>query len=561
MEKLNKLVILLAFIGLQIGTLNAQITILDQSLLTQQSFNSFTVVSVTGNQVWNFSQEYGAVCSGFFGGQSVANEDWLISPVMDLSAMDNVKLTFSHTRGNAAVMNVGVAQGWYKAFATDNYNGNPATTEWFELEGLNQNMTDAWQYISSGQLTIPDGAKSVSSRIAFRYISSNSQSATWEIKDVKVKGLPQGTNPGSNTVFKITNWNTEWLGCTSFGPENETLQINNVAAAMLSMNSDVYCIQEVTNTPSHPSIDQIIAIMGAGQWAGAIVPSNTGDCNQRQAIIYKKSKVQFVSASEMSSGNGAQGNSYNYNWSGGRFPALYNVTFIAGTNSIPVSIVNIHAKAEDNIASSYMRRKGGSEALKTILDGATYNTKNLIIVGDFNDYLVGTTSTTCQCSTSPFKNFMDDHADYSGITSTLIDVDTNFGTHPIIENIIISNELTDNYIANSAEQEEVVAETINSYYYNTSNHLPVSAYFQFEGVAGIEDIAVANTWTVYPNPVKDILYIDYSGATDETTAIYDITGRQIAFEKSGSNTLNVSALPSGMYIIKMGNSSKKFVKE
>src|SRR5690606_10160510 len=137
------------------------------SLLTPASFSLFTPVNVTGPQTWYFSSSYGAVCTGYSAGQSYANEDWLVGPVMDLSQFDDVKLTFEHTRGNLQVMNAGVADGWYKVFATANYTGDPLTTQWTELSGLNQNVTTAWQYIPSGELIVPEAAKSANSRIAF----------------------------------------------------------------------------------------------------------------------------------------------------------------------------------------------------------------------------------------------------------------------------------------------------------------------------------------------------------------------------------------------------------
>ncbi|KGO85967.1 hypothetical protein Q765_12940 [Flavobacterium rivuli WB 3.3-2 = DSM 21788] len=561
MHKLNKIIILLIVMGFRLSMLQAQTTILDQTLLTQQSFNTFTPVSVTGTQGWNFSATYGAVCSGYAAGQSYENEDWLIGPVMDLSQADNVLLTFSHTRGSAPVMNVGVEQGWYKVYATAYYTGVPTTTEWVELEGLNQDITTAWQYVSSGQLSIPDAARSVSSRIAFRYISGATVSATWEIKNVRVTGETQNTNPGTESDFKITNWNTEWLGCTQFGPEDESQQIDNVVAAMLSMNSDVYCLQEVSNTVLSPSIESIVALLGSEQWGGAIVPVNTGDCNQRQGIIYKKSKVQLVNSSEMSTGNAAQGNTYRYNWSGGRYPAVYTINLIAGNALIPVSLINIHAKAEDGVAESYTRRLGGAESLKTILDGATYNTKNVIVIGDFNDYLIGTSSNSCQCTTSPFQNFMDDDDNYTGITSTLTDVDTRFGIHPIIENIIISDELADNYVVNSTAQEVTVPQNIFNYYNTTSNHLPVSAVFRFSTL-GVEANPVEKAWAIYPNPVKELLNITASHALNNTVVeVYDLTGRQVFYSKLNNNTINVSALPAGMYILKMDNKTGKFIKQ
>jgi endonuclease/exonuclease/phosphatase family metal-dependent hydrolase len=555
MQTLNK--ILAVLIVMCAGFIaRAQTTILDETLLTPASFNSFTAVNVTGTQVWNHSTQYGAVCSGFSAGQSYANEDWLISPPMNLAQMENVQLSFAHTRGNAAVMNVGVELGWYKAFATANYTGDPATTQWVELTGLNQNITNAWTYISSGALSIPAAAMSANTRIAFRYQCSASQSATWEIKNVKVTGEPV-TAPGT-AVFKVTNWNTEWLGCTQFGPTDEAQQLNNVAAAMLAMNSDVYCIQEVSNTPSMPTIASLVALLGSDEWEAKLVPATTDDCDQWQAIVYKKSKVQFVSMGLFSNGISAQGNSYHYNWSSGRFPAVYEVNFKAGTTLIPVTIVNIHAKAEDGNAMSYTRRKGASEGLKAILDGAAYNSRNVILTGDFNDFLTGTNSNACACVDSPYKNFMDDTADYTALTANITDANWS---RPLIEHFIVSNELADNYIANSAVQEVTMPPAIPGYYNNTSNHLPLTARFTFTATAGTDDFSYQNTWSVYPNPVKDVLTVTSTEELNGSAIIYDVTGRQVYNSQLSSNSINVSQLPAGMYIIKIGNASRKFVKE
>ncbi|MHA3787182.1 T9SS type A sorting domain-containing protein [Flavobacterium hauense] len=560
-KKLRQLFSLLAFAGFCF-TVQAQTTILDQTLLTLNSYTSFTTYSVAGSETWNFNPLYGAVCSGYAGGQNYQNEDWLISPAMNLSQAQNVKLSFSHTRGTSAVMNVGVSQGWYKAFATANYTGNPATTQWVELTGLNQNIPTAWQFISSGELTIPASAKSATSRIAFRYKSSNTQSAMWEVKDVKVIAGPGGTNPGNTTALKVTNWNTEWLGCSAESPWDDEAQINNVASAMTIMDSDVYCIQEVSNTTTNPTIQTLVSLLGSTEWGGAIVPTNTGECNQRQAIIYKKSKVQLVNSVELSNGSSAQGNSYSYNWSSGRFPALYNINVVVGNGLVPVSLINIHAKSEDNNAMSYTRRKGASEGLKMMMDGSNYNTKNLIIIGDFNDYLVGTTSDACQCTTSPYKNFIDDTVNYNGITKNMTDVNTNWGVHPLIENMIISNELSANYVANSAKQEVEISYVFDDYYDTTSNHLPVSARFEFATLDNPDFTFEANTWIIYPNPAKNELNIKISDNMDHATpVIYDLTGRQMFCERLSDTSFDVSKLPAGIYIVKVGSESKKFIKE
>lgn len=548
-------IVVLSAVGL---TSYAQTTILDQPMVTDASFNTFTSFNIAGPQSW-YNTSYGAVCNGYVSGQSFENEDWLVSPVVNLLQTDNVKLTFNHTRGSAAVVDVGVADGWYKVFATADFTGDPTTTQWIELTGLNQTLPAAWQYVSSGELVIPDAAKSATSRIAFRYMSSAGQSATWEIKNVKVTGEPQATNPNAG-IFKVTNWNIEWLGCTTFGPSDENLQISNAAAAMLAMNSDIYCIQEVTNTASNPTIAALVSLLGSDQWGGAIVPPGTDQCDQRQAIIYKKSRVQLVSSYQLSSGEAAEGNSYYYNWASGRFPAVYNVSLISGNASIPVSVVNIHAKAEDGDAMSYTRRLGASESLKTILDGPDYNSKNVILIGDFNDYLLGTTSQACSCSVSPYQNFMDDLGSYTAITANL--TDAHWG-NPIIENILLSNELAANYVSDTTAQETAAAQNITNYYNTTSDHLPVSASFQFPILGNPEfGHADGNVLRIYPNPVKNELTFDRGNFSPGATAlIYDLAGRQMNCQKINPNTIDVSALPSGIYILRAGGENARFVKE
>lgn len=554
MQKYFRQLVLFVLLTFGISQSKAQITIFEQSMLSQASFDTFTNINVAGTQNWHFGSGYGAVCSGYASGQNYENEDWIISPAINLNQMNNVKLTFNHTRGSASVMNVGVAEGWYKVYVTSNFTGNPATTQWIELT-FNQTLATAWQYVASGELIIPEVAKSANSRIAFKYVSSATQSATWEIKNVKVTAEAP-TNPNTAS-FKITNWNTEWLGCTTFGPTDETLQINNVASAMLAMNSDIYCIQEVTNSITYPSITTLVSLLGSDQWEGKIVPATTNDCEQRQAIIYKKARVQFVSAGQLSGGNQSQGNTYYYNWSSGRYPTMYNVNLLAGSNVVQLYIVNLHGKSEDGDPMSYTRRLGGSEGLKTILDGASYNAKNLMVIGDFNDYLIGTSSAACACTDSPYKNFMDDTADYTGITQYLNDAHWN---HPLIENIMLSNELSGNYVLNSAVQEVAVPSTISNYYNTTSDHLPVSATFQFSTLSNSQEQSVG-ILALYPNPVKDVLRIDSTGLeNDEAVNVYDLTGRQVLSERISESKVNVVSLPSGIYILKTAGRVGKFVK-
>ena len=159
---------------------------LDEVLTNQTSFNTFSAYSVTGTQVWTMGNSYGATMSGYENGTSYANEDWFISPAIDLSNATNPKVTFDHARGPAGSINVGVNEGYYKVFvSTDYQSGDPNAATWTELTGVTHGTT-AWGYVNSGKLSIPAACHTANCRVAFRYLSIDGASATWEVRNVIV---------------------------------------------------------------------------------------------------------------------------------------------------------------------------------------------------------------------------------------------------------------------------------------------------------------------------------------------------------------------------------------
>lgn len=301
----------------------------------------------------------------------------------------------------------------------------------------------------------------------------------------QVQALQNRYNSPQATVnFKFTTWNTEWLSCTNYGPTDEELQINNIVAVIKAMNSDIIALQEVGTSSSYTTIDTLVRRLG-NEWAGSMVPTTNDNCGQNEGIIYKKAKVQLVSSSLITNGGSS------YDWSSGRYPVLYNVNLLVNGTAIPVSFINIHAKAMSD-ATSYSRRKSASEALKTLLDGSTFNSKRVVLLGDFNDYLIGTQCSECSSNNSPYKNFMDDTSNYKCLTSSLYDTYYN---SPVIDNIIISNELIDNYKVNTVSRETQATQSIPNYNNTTSDHVPVSASFSMTvGTTSCENITFSEAF-------------------------------------------------------------------
>lgn len=178
--------------GKELGTKPVETTgdeILNETLLTQASFDKFTVVSVTGDDYkWTFDSKYGAKMSGYNSSESktYANEDWFITPAMDLTGKSAASICFNHAFGPASsVPNTDATKAQYTVWVSNDFNGDVKTATWTELKGMVYGTT-GWGYVSSGDLAIPTENLKANCRVAWKYVCTD-VSATWEIKDVIVK--------------------------------------------------------------------------------------------------------------------------------------------------------------------------------------------------------------------------------------------------------------------------------------------------------------------------------------------------------------------------------------
>ncbi|MDR0829208.1 MAG: M6 family metalloprotease domain-containing protein [Prevotellaceae bacterium] len=88
-------------------------------------------------------------------------------------------------------------------------------------------------------------------------------------------------------------------------------------------------------------------------------------------------------------------------------------------------------------------------------------------------------------------------------------------------------------------------------------------------VTGIDDI-LENSISIYPNPVTDELNIKTENSKINSVEIFDVSGRAVGAGRalplhSGRKTINVSALPAGVYLIRIntdnGVKTERFIKK
>ena len=229
---------------------------------------------------------------------------------------------------------------------------------------------------------------------------------------------------------------------------------------------------------------------------------------------------------------------------------------------------NIHAKAISDI-SSYNRRQCGATKMTDSLNTLFPNHK-IIVLGDYNDYLEGTTVSSL--SVTPYK-YMLDHG-FEGITlpSKYPNQTTYVGSiDNIIDNISISDNLNALYPDSSCFIFSEVENYISNYSNSTSDHLPVMSYFKFNFnyATSLDETPSLSKTSFFSilNPSTSNLNIYFHEAKNENfkLKIYDLTGKLIYQElvRSNSNLVqfNLTNIHNGMYLVEIGNENQHEVKK
>ena len=146
---------------------------------------NFVAYSVSGSQVWQSDKTYGAKMSGYADGSSHANEDWLISPAPDLSGKSGVTITYEHAINKGDLNNLKTN---HTMWVSDNYSdGDPNAATWKQVEITAYPDGKSWTYVSSGAIAVPAEYLKSNVRFAFKYLCSDKESATWEVRNLVVK--------------------------------------------------------------------------------------------------------------------------------------------------------------------------------------------------------------------------------------------------------------------------------------------------------------------------------------------------------------------------------------
>ena len=183
------------------------------------SLEPFIIQDLQGGQSWYKSSYEGipfAKISGYASGAAHANEDWLITPeLLNGGIYNDITVSFmnsSNYEGNAL-----------KIYMTDDYDGMSDPTEftWQDITSDFEWDLDHSAFVWVTTSHVYNVASMGNLYIAFKYTSTDSAAATWEVADFKVysgyASVPENNevkfnvypNPASNNISFVVERESE----------------------------------------------------------------------------------------------------------------------------------------------------------------------------------------------------------------------------------------------------------------------------------------------------------------------------------------------------------------
>lgn len=129
--------------------------------------------------VWAHASNYSCMKASAYVGQAYATESWLVSPAIDLSEVTAATLKFDQA------VNYASPQGALSMMISTDYAGDVTAANWTELNLDQWPAGSNWTFMNSTADLTSFVGQTVT--IAFKYTSTTSAAATWEVKNFVVE--------------------------------------------------------------------------------------------------------------------------------------------------------------------------------------------------------------------------------------------------------------------------------------------------------------------------------------------------------------------------------------
>lgn len=336
----------------------------------QTDWDGFFQEDLAGAQSWDRDDAgqsglYYAMMNGWSGG-AVSNEDWLISPALDLDSYTGEVLTFKTARGTYADIDLDL-------FVSTNYSGsgNPYAATWTPLAATFADYSgSAWTWTDSGNIDL-SGVAGSSVYVGFRYGSTSSSSEKWEVDDVLITGKSGGGASHYVPGYEARHAGANYLTVTGL---TEGVTYYRVRSTNDSDTSDYSGTTNVTTTAAAntPPILQPVGNFSVEINDSLMFNVTATDADNDEISHFM---TDAPAGATLTAVTNAGGVTNTFNWSAASPTGLYAVTFFATDiqtqdwEQITIEVYGLDRDG-DGIPNDYENRYGLGSTVSNSSDDA-----------------------------------------------------------------------------------------------------------------------------------------------------------------------------------------------
>jgi len=257
------------------------------------SFGSFTAKTVKGTP-WVLDSYGYAKATGYDNASKTTtpSASYLVSNAVNMSASKEATVTFDYvlryvtTSAGEAID--GIAN---KVLVTDNYTGDPTTTNWTDITGTLTEVRD-WTTWTKFTAAVPSNIIGKSNVVFALYYECNTSSGTWEVKNLTVKeGKEEGGSTGGDDTGDPTAPNGDfeaWAGGQPVNWKSASTASNATLSQSTDAHSGKYSVK-VTGAEQNKRLSYKELTLQPGDYTMTFYTkaagSNSGSCRPGYAIV------------------------------------------------------------------------------------------------------------------------------------------------------------------------------------------------------------------------------------------------------------------------------------
>lgn len=279
---------LITFTVKQAGYVVSGVEILNAPFDTKLS--PFIAYDVEGEQVWemgSYQDKNFAKITGFVSGANNANEDWLVSPAIDLTDATSMVISFEHAVFDPST----AASDMTLQYSTD-FTGDIQAATWTAIE-IPAYSPVRYEFVETSVNMPSEAMKNANVVFAFKYTSTTASANTWQVFNVSVRSeggklsdvkFDQITLDPTNLTFSADEVAPKTVIAT-IANAGKGVAIEGAAPDWLTVNIDGTTISiapKAANTADQPRTASIVFKSGTASatlevMQGAKLPDGVGD--------------------------------------------------------------------------------------------------------------------------------------------------------------------------------------------------------------------------------------------------------------------------------------------